>query len=180
MNGYNLKEIQADLLKKGIIDLQGFIDGEMANYVRTCLMILKSKGSPEVTIEITSDGGNVNIALDIFDMLRLYEGQKTGKVIGYARSMAVIVLQACEKRLCARHAHILIHNIKREISLDTVRSRRKMKKEIYDLEKIQSRIYSVLCFRAKKGVAIVKKTCAKDQNITAKEALEFGLIDKII
>jgi ATP-dependent protease ClpP protease subunit len=176
-----MNEEDLGLLENGIIDLSGEVDYEMADYVRECFRILKSKGSPDITIEITSAGGDVGIGLSILDMLRLYPGKKTGKVIGFARSMAAVILQACDKRLCAKHAVMMIHHLyKNEVSLDVMRDPKKARKTLEEMEESQNWIYEVLCKRTKKRKAVIKKICEEERDLTANEALNLGLIDKVI
>lgn len=176
-----LNDVEYRLLEKGIIDLRGSVNEEMLNYVRECLKILESKGSPDIDVKITSPGGSCGVALIIWDMLRLYTGKKTGKVIGYAHSMAPVILQACDKRLCAMHARIMIHHIYQdEVSLDILRDSKKTQNILKEMEEEQGRIYRILCRSTKKRQAVIRKVCAERRFMTAKEALEFGLIDKII
>ncbi|MEK7576131.1 MAG: ATP-dependent Clp protease proteolytic subunit, partial [Patescibacteria group bacterium] len=66
----NLDEVQLGLLKKNILAIGGEIDPPNAIYVREALLRLTAAGSPEITINITSDGGEVDIGLAIFDMIR--------------------------------------------------------------------------------------------------------------
>ncbi|HPN54405.1 MAG TPA: ATP-dependent Clp protease proteolytic subunit [Candidatus Moranbacteria bacterium] len=177
----SLNDVNAGLLKKRIIEISGDTEENMENYVHECLRTLKSEGNPDVTIEIKSNGGRVDIGLNIFDMLRLYSGKKTGKVVGFARSMAAVILQACDKRLCAKHAKIMIHHISRgSVSLDVMRDKKKMKETLAATEESQDFIYDVLCKSTKHDKSTIKKVCAEDRDMTAKEALRFGLIDKII
>jgi len=77
-------------LGRGIIDLQGDVDGKMIFYVREATTRLIAHDSPDITIHITSGGGSVDTGLDIYDFLQNYTGKITGKVFGYARSMAVL------------------------------------------------------------------------------------------
>ena len=49
--------------------------------------------------------------MDAYDMLKYYKGKKTGIVVGFAMSMAAILLQTCDERKAYRHAGILIHHI---------------------------------------------------------------------
>lgn len=181
MERYKLDMVQMGLVEHNMIDLSGEIDEKMADYVREAIAIFKSKGCPEITLEITSSGGDVEVGLSIADMIRLYSGKKTGKVIGFARSMAAVILQVCDERLCARHAMVMIHHLyQNEISLDVMRSPKKLKRTITDMEKTQNRIYAILCNRTKKDRKTIRKKCQEECNMTAEEALEFNLIDKIV
>lgn len=180
---YNfLSESQVSLLKKGIIDLGGEVDEEMARYVREALVLLYARAeSTDVRVLITSKGGSVDYGLDIYDALRLYPGKKTGIVHGYAMSMGSLILQACDTRLCTEHAHVLIHHIsRRSVSLDTMRSRKKIEEEKQELEAQQQCLYKILSARTNKSIAEIRRCCVRDTPMTAKEALEFGLIDKVI
>ena len=175
-----LNKPQLNLIDKRIIDIGGEIDSDMALYVREALLRLRGEGSPDVTIMITSAGGNVGIGLDIYDFLRLYPGKKTGVVNAYARSMAAVVLQACDNRQCSVHAHILIHNSHDDVNLDTLRDWRKLKKRKGEMEKKQSRIYAILAKRTGRSITEIRKVCQRDHEMTAEEAKAFGLIDQIV
>jgi ATP-dependent Clp protease, protease subunit len=181
MEKYMLSEVQRGLIEQGIIDLSGDVDDEMADYVREALTILKAKGSPDITVEITSDGGDTDAGLNITDMLRLYSGKKSGKIIGFAHSMAAVILQVCDERLCARHATVMIHHLYHdEVSLDTMKSESRLKETIADMEKTQNRIYAIICDRTGKDRKTIRKKCKEERDMNAEEALNFGLIDKII
>jgi ATP-dependent Clp protease, protease subunit len=176
-----LSETGRVLLEKNLLVLRGEVNDKMVEYVIECIEILKAKDSPEIIVEITSGGGNVSAGLSIFDILRLYPGQKTGKVIICAHSMAAIILQACDKRLCAKHAKVLIHHISQSsVSLDILRSKKRIQETLEDMEKNQRFIYDVLCKRTGQSMAMIKKTCAEEIYMSASEAVKFGLVDKII
>ena len=177
----NLNPIQHELLAKNTIDLQGEVDSSMALYVRESLVRLSAKGSPDVKITITSTGGDVDCGLDIFDYIRLYPGKTTGVVVGYAKSMAAIILQACTHRTASAHSRILIHHISRnQLSLNVLRSRKELRALKSAMEKSQARLYEVLSGKTGKSIGQIKRECEKDNNMFAEEALSFGLIDEIV
>lgn len=177
----NLSPVQVDLLKRRIVDIQGDVSNDMAVYVREALTRLTADGSPEIEVRITSSGGNVSTGLDIYDLFRLYTGKKTGLVLGYARSMAAVILQGCEVRKCARHANVLIHHVSRsEISLDVLHDPDKLKETTQELEKSQQFLYAVLVARTKRSLEEIIEACKKSSDFTAEEALTFGLIDEIV
>lgn len=178
----NLDETQLKLLPQGIIDLQGDVDGDMALYVREALVRLRAHTEDlPIHILITSDGGDVQCGLDIYDALLQYHGGKTGTVGGFARSMGSLILQACEHRQCTKHSRILIHHIsKRSISLDTLRNSRELKHMIKSMELSQSHIYKILSKRTGKSIEEIGERCAENKDMSAEEALKFGLVDEII
>jgi len=177
----NLSGTQRALLKNNTINFQGDVDSKMALYVQESLLRLTSAGSPDITVFITGSGGEVSTRLDIYDFLRLYLGKKVGKVFGFARSMAVIILQACNEGLCSEHADILIHHINRsKITLDEIRDENRLSGIRKNMETDQEKLYNILCKKTKKDKRSITEACSKDTNMTAEQALDFGLIDGII
>jgi ATP-dependent Clp protease protease subunit len=177
----NLSELQKKLLDRKIIDLPAEVDIDMALYVREALMRLRAKGSPEIEIRITSNGGNIIYGLNIYDDLRNYAGKKIGVVVGVAGSIAAIILQACDVRKSYRHSCLLIHHVsKNSVSLDDLEDEYKNKKLVTALQKDQQLLYAILMERTGRTLEELKVTCAKAEDMTTPEALEYGLIDEII
>ncbi len=176
-----LSDVQRGLLEKNTVDLQGEVDEQMVRYVREALLRLTVKGSPPITVFITSGGGSAGIGLDIYDDLMMYSGKKVGLVGGFARSMAAVILQACDLRLAMRNARLLIHHVsRREVSLDVLRNAKKVEKLRQDVERRQSSIDRILAQRTGKTVLAIRKQCEKDEDMRSEEALRFHLIDKIV
>lgn len=176
-----LDKVQKKLLKQRIISIGGEVDGSMAMYVREALLRLMGQGSPDIKVLITSGGGSVSVGLDIYDAIRLYPGKTTGIAHGIASSMAAIILQGCTKRIAAVHSRILIHHIStREVNLDVLRDQKRIARMRDDLEKDQTKLYAILAVRTKRSINSIKNECVKDRQMTAEEALEFGLIDEIV
>jgi ATP-dependent Clp protease protease subunit len=177
----NLDETQLALLRQGTIDLGGEVNGDMALYVREAVTRLEAHtDSADLHLRLTSDGGDVGCGLSIYDVLRNYGGKKEGLVMGFARSMGVLILQACDRRIALQHSQILIHHIsRREISLDVLRTKTKLQLVREEMEAQQTRLYKILSSRCGRTVPEIRKKCAEEQDMTAEDALEFGLIDEI-
>src|SRR5258706_13842770 len=112
MWGHNkLNELHRQLLDKNIIEIAGEVDADMIMYVREAMLRLIAKGNPDITVLINSNGGSVTCGLDIYDVLKYYTGKKTGIVQRFAKSMAAVILQACERRQTMRHSIIHIHHV---------------------------------------------------------------------
>jgi ATP-dependent protease ClpP protease subunit len=153
----------------------------MRCYIENSIAYLRTRNNPPLQIVIDSGGGSVAAGLDIYDLIRLYPGETFGIVYSRASSMATIVLQACTKRQCARHAEILIHHVSRKsVSLDSLKNPAKLSEIIQDMEKDQSRLYKILCDKTEKSEADIASECEKDTPMSAEDALEFRLIDEII
>jgi ATP-dependent Clp protease protease subunit len=176
----NKNDFRLKLLEQDTIYINGKIDGEMAEYVGEALAYISTKGTPPVSLYISSGGGSVSAGLDIHDMLRFYPENVTGVVVGYARSMAAVILQACNQRMALEHSRILIHHISRsEVTLDVLRSGNRLKKLVADMEREQNYLYKILAGRSKRSVREIRKTCTENRDMSADEALRFGLIDQI-
>lgn len=176
-----LDSLQQNLLEQNILEIGGDVTEETAFYVREALLRLMAKGSPPIKVMITSNGGSVLYGLDVYDGFRFYPGEKTGVVQGRAFSMAAVILQACQKRQCLRHSRVLIHHVSTtEVKLDVLRDPGKLEKVKEDAEADQARIYKILSDRTGHAVEEVRTECAKNQSMSAEEALAFGLIDEII
>ena len=178
----HLDQLQLDLLKQNILVIGGEIDWNAARYVREALLRCVAKGSPDIRVLITCEGGDLHIGLNIYDLLKSYEGYKTALVQGYAQSIAAVILQACEKRQSLPHSYIRIHHMhdKSGISLDILRDAEKLKAVCEDMEQCQAQLDRILTERTGKSIDEIRATCEKDEDMNAEEARDFGLIDEIV
>ena len=175
------KEILATLLNRATLVIEGEISLKTYEYVASSIVILTGRNSPEITLKIASNGGDVDAGLDIYDLLSTYPSKITGVVYAGARSMATIILQACSTRLVCRHSGILIHHIARKrVTLDTLRSKGKLGRVVKQMEEQQKRLYDILSARTGQTVKRIRQVCLQDQDMTAEEAVEFGLADAIL
>ena len=164
-----LTGVRLDLLKKNILLLDGEIDGDMALYFQESFNYLESKDSPDIRIDISSNGGNSIQALNIYDLVRLYKGKTTGRVNGAARSAAVNILQASDVRECMEHSLILIHNTVDDEGNEFKKcATQEMMKDV--LRKKMNPISD----------QDLDELLEADKNLSAKEALSYGLIDLIL
>lgn len=176
-----LSHLQLGLLEKGIIDLQGDVDGDMFEYVRECMMRLALKDNPPITVKITSSGGSVWSGLFIYDLIRLYPGFKTGIAIGLVRSIAAIILQACDKRESTRNSLITIHHVGRnKADLDEIEDKNEWRKIVKFLRAQQEKLYLILEKKTNKSRSAIVALCKENCDLSAQEALDFGLIDAIV
>ena len=180
---YKMTDPQTKLITSvpPVIDITGTVGAPMYEYVRNAIMYLHTEGNPPINVVISTGGGDVQAGLSIYDLLRLYEGETTALVQDKAVSMGAIILQACDIRNCSKHGRVLIHHLKRNnLSLDILRSERKLKKLIDELEVQQKRMDDVLYSRTGRTRSQIRKQCLKDEMLKAPKALEFGRIDSIV
>lgn len=187
MRSYNkLTDVQYNLLNTdGIIDLFGDVDSLMLDYVREALIRARASGDkngnfPSLKVLISSDGGQITQGLEIVDAFNDYPGHITGVVQSNGKSMAAIILQACDWRQSMENAKILIHNPNIRISWDILRNKKKLAQRIAQLNISRRKLLRILCDRTGRSFREVAAVCAKNKDMTAKEAKAFGLIDEII
>lgn len=176
-----LSERQYALLDLGIINLNGKIEEATFTYMREALLELKLKGSPTIEIEIFSDGGDFDFGLAIYDLLCNYQGQITGIVKCYCCSVAVIILQACDKRLMHEHAKLMIHNPSyNRFSSGEFLTLEMMMRFFEKNQKLLAITPKILLQTTKRNEDEICQALRQCQDMTAEGALEFGLIDEII
>lgn len=176
----NTKEALLDLLeKKRVIYVHEKITPGMAREFGFAVMWLNAQNSNEIKIIIDSDGGSAAAGLDMYDMIKFSKAPVTGVVYGYASSMASVILQACDKRYALPHANILIHYLKTyEIPLNEIDE--DIEKAIRFSRDRQNSINGIYGQTTGKSLEEIQEALKKGEMMTAKEALEFGLIDEII
>lgn len=176
-----LTTTQSALLESNVIYLEDDVGGRMVDQIHLSLMELDGRGCPPIEIRIFTNGGNVHAGLAVYDFLRRYKGKKTGVVYGYARSMGAVILQACDERLCLPHSTVLIHHVSQtSVSLDELEDPDRLDRLRKSMQTDQETLYEILVARTGRSKDEVREACKKDRDMTAKEALEFGLIDRII
>jgi ATP-dependent protease ClpP protease subunit len=182
MSSLNSRAEAADILAKArmfVIDDEE-IGAKTVELTKSIAGRLLIAGAPDVAVIIDSKGGRVDYGLDIFDILDTYPGHKTAIVYGRASSIAAVILQACDQRLCARHASILIHDTREDFSLTTARHPLKFAKWLEEGEKVQAKVYRILSERTGLSINKIRALSERDKSLNPEEALKHRLIDRIL
>ena len=142
--------------------------------------------SPDpILLLIDSPGGHVDAGWSLIDFMMMLEVSIVGLVNGMCASMAVKVLQACTHRWMTRHSHLFLHALKSSL-------RYSFDDDLNNVVKDDNRISEVLfnngldflCKRAKKSREEIEKRMKLGDKfggmLFPDEALEWGLIDKIV
>ena len=136
--------------------------------------------SCEITIVFNSPGGSVIDGMALFDyILQLRDaGHKvTTRAMGYAASMAGILLQAGTVRQMGREAYVLIH----EISTVTGGTMGQIEDEVTFLKMIQKRIIDIFASRSKIGREKIERGWKrKDWWLDSTEAMKLGFVDEVV
>ena len=166
------------LLKTRSILISGEIDKKMAEKVVNQLLMLEAENDEPIKVFIDSPGGDVDSAYAIFDMIRFVKPKVIMIAMGLAASAGALILLAGEKenRFGFPNSHYLIHQplsgvqgVATEIEIHA--------KEI---EKTRQKINALIAKETGKSLQQVEKDTDRDYWLSAEEALDYGLISKII
>lgn len=171
-------DIFSRLLKDRIVFISGEIDDNLANRVIAELLYLDSTGNEDINIYINSPGGSVSAGMAIYDTMNFVKSDVSTTCLGIAASMAAFLLSSGKKgkRYILPNADVMIHQplggAQGQATDIKIASDR-----IIDLRK---RLNRILSKNTSQSLKKIEKDTERDNYLSAKEALEYGLVDKII
>ena len=168
------------LLKSRTVVISQQVDAKLTSKVLSQLVLLEQEGDDQpVTVFINSPGGEIFSGFAIFDMLNFISCPVTTIVTGFAASMGSILCLAADKghRYAMPQAKIMIHQ-----PLLMGYQGRATECEIQAREILKTRDHLVKLYAEQTGKnrEEIKKALDRDNWFTAEEALEYGLIDKVV
>jgi len=172
-------DIYSRLLKERIIFIGGPIDDNIASLVIAQLLFLSSEDpNKEINIYINSPGGSVSAGLAIYDSMQFVKPDVATICIGMAASMAQVLLAAgaSGKRYALPNSRILMHQ-----PLGGAQGQAS-DIEIYTKEMLRIReiLYEITSKHTGKQIEQIRKDADRDYYMSSKEALDYGIIDKIL
>jgi ATP-dependent Clp protease protease subunit len=177
--GERAYDIYSRLLKEGIIFLGGPIDDQVANVIIAQLLFLENK-DPEKDIQfyINSPGGVVISALAIYDTMNYIKPNVSTICIGMAASAAAILLSAGEKgkRFALPNAEVMIHQVMGGVEGQAVDIDIAAK----HILKLKEKTTKILAEKTRQSISKVEKDADRDYYMSAQEAKDYGIIDRII
>ena len=177
--GERAYDIFSRLLKERIIFISGPIHDGMSILVVAQLLFLEAENpKKEISMYINSPGGVVSSGLSIYDTMQYVRPKIATMCVGQAASMGSLLLAAGEAdmRFCLPNSRVMVHQPSggfqgqaSDIALHA--------QEILDLKKRLNMIYVK---HTNQKIAAVEKALDRDNFMTSEQALEWGIIDKII
>lgn len=178
-DGERAYDIYSRLLKDRIIFVTGPIETEMANTVVAQLLFLEKENPKEdIQMFINSQGGQITAGMAILDTMNYIKCDISTIAVGLAASMGTVLLAngTKGKRFALPNSKIHIHQpiggVEGQASDIAI--------EAEEILKTKRLLYEFLSERTGKDVKQIEKDADRDKYFTAKEAKEYGLIDKII
>ncbi|UCF10335.1 MAG: ATP-dependent Clp protease proteolytic subunit [Candidatus Bipolaricaulota bacterium] len=172
-------DIYSRLLEDRIIFLRHPIDDEVANVVIAQMLFLAAKDpSKPINLYINSPGGSVTAGLAIYDTMRFVSCDVATICLGQAASMGALLLAAGSpgKRSALPNARILIHQVFGGAQGQAA----DVKIQTEELLRLRDRLVGIYAKHTGKTVKRIAKDTDRDYYMSADEALEYGLIDRII
>ena len=172
--------LDSKLLRSRTVVISQQVDAKLTSKVLSQLVLLEQEGDDQpVTVFINSPGGEIFSGFAIFDMLNFISCPVTTIVTGFAASMGSILSLAADKgcRYAMPQAKIMIHQ-----PLLMGYQGRATECEIQAREILKTRDHLVKLYSEQTGKSNeeIKKALDRDNWFNAEEALEYGLIDKVV
>ena len=177
-NGERSYDIYSKLLKNRIIFITGEIDDNLSNSVVAQLLYLDSINHNDISLYINSPGGSVTSGLAIYDTMNFIKSDVNTICYGICASMAAVLLSSGSpnKRYILKNADVMIHQVlgrsegqASDIKIATDR-----------ILNLKDRLNKILAKNTKKSVKTIEKDTDRDNYLNALEAIEYGIVDKII
>lgn len=169
------------LYRERIIFLGRGINDGLANQIIAIMLYLDSEdpGKP-IYLYINSPGGSVTAGMAIFDTMQHIKSEVVTICVGLAASMGAFLLSAGTKgkRLALPHARIMIHQ-----PLGGIQGRRQATDidiEAREILRIKKQLNEIMAKKTGQSIEKIEKDTDRDYFMSAEEAREYGLIDKVI
>ena len=172
-------DIYSRLLEDRIIFLRDAIDDDVANVVIAQMLFLAAKDpAKDMRLYINSPGGSVTAGLAVYDTLRFVKCDVETICIGQAASMAAVLLAAGTpgKRGALPNSRILLHQVFGGAQGQAA----DVKIQTDELLRMRDLLTSILAEHTGNTKKKVAKDTDRDYFMSAKESLEYGVIDRII
>ena len=171
-------DIYSRLLKDRIVFLGGEINDDVANLVVAQLLFLEMEDpESDISLYINSPGGSVTAGMAIYDTMKYIKPQVRTVCIGMAASMGAFLLMAGEKgkRLALPNAEVMIHQplggAQGQATDVAIRAEWLMKSK--------TKMTAMMAEMTGQPLEKLKQDVERDYFMTAQEALEYGIIDRI-
>lgn len=177
-NGERSYDIFSRLLKDRIILLSGEIDDECANSVIAQLLYLDSLNNEEISLYINSPGGSVTSGMAIYDTMNFVKSDVSTICLGMAASMGAFLLSSGKKgkRYALPNSEIMIHQ-----PLGGAKGQAtEIKIAAEQILKTKEKLNKILSENTGQDFKKVEQDTERDHFLDATEALEYGIIDKVI
>ena len=172
-------DIYSRLLKDRIVFLDGEVTDESASVIVAQLLFLEAEDpTKDINLYINSPGGSVTAGFAIYDTMNYIKCDVSTICIGMAASMGAFLLSsgAKGKRFALPNAEVMIHQ-----PLGGAKGQATEIQIVAEqILKTKKKLNSILAKNTGKSVEVITADTERDNYMEAQEAMEYGLIDKVI
>ena len=172
-------DVYSRLLKDRVVFLRGEVNEALANSIVAQLLFLEMEDpDADISMYINSPGGSVTDGMAIFDTMRYVKPKIRTVCLGMAASMGAFLLMAGEPgmRLALPNSEVMIH----QPSGGAQGQATDISIHANHILRVKDKLNQILSERTGQPLDVVKRDTERDNFMTAQEALEYGLIDKVI
>ena len=170
-------DVFSRLMMDRIIFIGTPIDDDVANVVQAQLLYIASlDDKADISLYLNTPGGIVSAGLGIYDTMQLITPKVNTICTGLAASMGSILLAAGEERSILPHARVMIHQ---PLGGATGQAS-DIIIEAEEIKKCRDELCSILAEHTKQSFDRVFQDMDRDHWFTAQEAVDYGLVDKIL
>lgn len=178
-SGERTYDLYSRLLDDRIVFLSGEINDALANTVVAQLIYLEGKDSTkDISLYINSPGGSVSAGMAIYDTMNYIKPDVSTICIGLAASMGAFLLSsgAKGKRFALPNSEIMIHQ-----PLGGAQGQATEIKIVADhILKTREKLNKILSENTGKSIEQIALDTERDNYLSAQEAMEYGLVDKVL
>jgi ATP-dependent Clp protease protease subunit len=177
-NGERSYDIYSRLLEDRVVFLNGEVNSQSANLVIAQLIFLEAKDpTKDISLYINSPGGSVSDGFAIYDTMQYIKCDVSTICVGLAASMGAFLLSAGAKgkRFALTNSEIMIH----QPLGGTQGQATDIQIQAEHILKLKKRLTKILADNCGQPLATVSADCERDHYMSANEAQEYGLIDKV-
>ena len=172
-------DIYSRLLRERIVFVTGPIEDYMASVITAQLLYLEAENpKKEISMYINSPGGTVSSGLAIYDTMQYIKPEISTLCIGQAASMGSLLLAAGtkNKRLSLPNSRIMVH----QPSGGFQGQASDIERHAQEILSLRGRLNEIYVIHTGKELSSIEKALDRDTFMTAIEAKDFGLIDKVV
>ena len=172
-------DIYSRLLKDRVIFLTGPVEDHMANLIVAQMLFLESDNpDKDIHLYINSPGGSVSAGLSVYDTMQFIQPEVSTMCVGHAASMGAVLLAggAPGKRFVLPHSRVMIH----QPSGGAQGQASDIEIQANEIVRIRKILNDLLARHTGRDVEIIARDTERDNFMNARQAVEYGLVDKVI
>ena len=177
--GERAYDIDSRLLKERVIFLVGPVNDHTANLVVAQMLFLESENpDKDISLYINSPGGSVSAGLAIFDTMQFIKPDVSTLCTGLAASMGAFLLAAGakEKRFSLPNSRIMIHQPLGGAQGQAADIEIQAREILY----LRERLNQILADKTGRSIEQIARDTDRDNFMSAEQAAEYGMIDKVL